>query len=70
MKHMFKLKKKKYDTLDQQLKVNLDIATGMSSQSSLLAKIYPFIILILLLLLIYLIYITFKKFMDNVYKIY
>ena len=63
-------KKKNYDTLDQQLKVNLDIATGMSSQSSLLAKIYPFIILILLLLLIYLIYITFKKFMDNVYKIY
>ena len=63
-------KKQNYDKLDKQLKVNLNIATDNSNQSSYLAKIYPFIIIILLLLLIYLIYLTVIKFKTNIYDKY
>lgn len=66
----FSYKQNKYETLDEKLKVNLEIVDGYKQQSSLLVKIYPIVIVILLLLLIYLIYLTSIKFMDNIYNKY
>ena len=63
-------KQNKYETLDEKLKVNLEIVDGYKQQSSLLVKIYPIVIVILLLLLIYLIYLTSIKFVENVYNKY
>ena len=63
-------KQNKYENLDKKLKLNLDIVDGYKAQTSLLVKIYPFIIVLLLLFLIYLIYITSIKFKENIYDIY
>lgn len=63
-------KKNKYLKLDNNLTVNLDIVNGNNTQSTLLVKIYPFIIVILLVFLIYLIYITSIKFTENIAKHY
>ena len=63
-------KQDKYETLDEKLKLNLDIVDGYKQQNSLMTKIYPIVIIILILLLIYLIYLTSIKFMDNVYNKY
>jgi len=63
-------KQNKYETLDEKLKLNLDIVDGYKQQNSLMTKIYPIVIVILILLLIYLIYLTSIKFMDNVYNKY
>ena len=54
-------KQNKYENLDKKLKLNLDIVDGYKAQTSLLVKIYPFIIVLLLLFLIYLIYLTLIK---------
>jgi len=63
-------KQDKYQTLDEQLKLNLEIVDNYKQQNSLMTKIYPIIIIILILLLIYLIYLTSIKFMDNIYYKY
>jgi hypothetical protein len=63
-------KQDKYQTLDEQLKLNLEIVDNYKQQNSLMTKIYPIIIIILILLLIYLIYLTSIKFMDNIYNQY
>ncbi len=63
-------KQDKYETLDEKLKLNLEIVDGYKQQNSLMTKIYPIVIIILILLLIYLIYLTSIKFMDNIYNKY
>ena len=63
-------KQNKYEKLDEQLKLNLEIVDGYKQQNLLMTKIYPIVIIILILLLIYLIYLTSIKFMDNVYNKY
>ena len=63
-------KQNKYENLDKKLKLNLDIVDGYKAQTSLLVKIYPFIIVLLLLFLIYLIYLTSLKFKENIYDKY
>jgi hypothetical protein len=64
------MKKDKNETIDTKLKLNLDIVDGYKTQTSLLVKIYPFVIVLLLLFLIYLIYLTAIKFKDNIYDKY
>ena len=64
------IKKDKNETIDTKLKLNLDIVDGYKTQTSLLVKIYPFIIVLLLLFLIYLIYLTAIKFKVNIYDKY
>ena len=68
--HYIENKQYKYENLDKKLKLNLDIVDGYKAQTSLLVKIYPFIIVLLLLFLIYLIYLTSIKFKENIYDIY
>jgi hypothetical protein len=63
-------RKDKVEKLDKTLKLNLDIVDGYKSQSSLLLKLYPFIIIILILFLIYLTYSTIIKFKANIYDKY
>ena len=68
--HYIENKQDKYENLDKKLKLNLDIVDGYKAQTSLLVKIYPFIIVLLLLFLIYLIYLTSLKFKENIYDKY
>ena len=60
----------KYKDLDNTLKLNLNIVNGYKTQSSLLVKMYPYIVIILILGLIYLIYLTVLKFKANIYEKY
>lgn len=64
------IKENKYKDLDETIKLNLKIVDDYKTQTSLLTKIYPFIIVILILFLIYLIYITSLKFKENIYDKY
>ena len=64
------LKDHKYKDLDKTIKLNLKIVDEYKTQSSLLTKIYPFIIVILIIFLIYLFYITSIKFKENIYDKY
>ena len=64
------IKENKYKDLDETIKLNLKIVDDYKTQTSLLTKIYPFIIVILILFLIYLIYITSIKFKENIYDKY
>jgi hypothetical protein len=61
-----KTKTQNYETLNNSLKLNLDIVNNNQSQTSYLVKVYPFIILILSLCLLYLSYITIIKFKKNI----
>jgi len=63
-------KQEKNENLDTKLKLNLEIVDGYKTQTSLLVKIYPFIVVLLLLFLIYLIYLTVIKFKENIYDNY
>ena len=42
----------KYETLDEKLKLNLEIVDGYKQQNSLMTKIYPIVIIILILLIV------------------
>ena len=63
-------KEHKYKDLDKTIKLNLKIVDEYKTQTSLLTKIYPFIIAILIIFLIYLLYITSIKFKTNIYDKY
>ena len=66
----FDTKTNNYKKLDDSLKLNLNIINGYKTQSSLLVKLYPFIVILLLIVLIYFTYITYQKFIENVYNQY
>jgi hypothetical protein len=66
----FDTKTNKYKTLDDSLKLNLNIVNGYKTQTTYLNYIYPLVLIICICLLIYLIYITYQKFMTNVYSNY
>lgn len=63
-------KHNQYETINDTIKLNLEIVDGYKQQSSLMVKIYPIIMVLLILFLIYLIYLTSIKFKENIYDKY